>query len=428
MASTRSQLVFSLADHRLDDDECAGLITALNAAVACKEHLRSSQPSEALVCFTKALAHSVHCVECLQEVVPALVEAAELIELDKSWIFAQLGKPLVLHASTLLLIGQNLQDLPSPQEAMKILQPKTGFDPAWHMLAEQLDLKTTDICWVINLGGFKTALRMVSQKGYLQNSVDKRDCQSHLQDAVHQLYHSRPSHPATQEAISLFYQHRNEDPIPIDDVMQNLNHTMCAALSIYHDPAAAMHHLLHTMYIILMDCFGKPNSKTKSSLWLMATHWHAFSSVLRSRNVHPHGNLWKQIDDKMACALLLLGRAFPLNDCLNGHPFSHFVQRVHHIVHNRSESLSQQETSGSEEDEDPLQESKEEVVRSYRNSPALCSRCKKGFNKSTASSTCPSCNSVYCSLYCQEKDYVCHRAACKRRQLRDKLQKRHRCI
>lgn len=35
------------------------------------------------------------------------------------------------------------------------------FDPAWHMLAEQLDLKTTDICWVINLGGFKTALRMV---------------------------------------------------------------------------------------------------------------------------------------------------------------------------------------------------------------------------------------------------------------------------
>lgn len=68
----------------------------LEVPTVLQEHLRSSQPSEALVCFTKALAHSVHCVECLQEVVPALVEAAELIELDKSWIFAQLGKPLVL--------------------------------------------------------------------------------------------------------------------------------------------------------------------------------------------------------------------------------------------------------------------------------------------------------------------------------------------
>lgn len=36
MALTRSQLIFSSADHRQDDDDCAGFITALDAAEACK--------------------------------------------------------------------------------------------------------------------------------------------------------------------------------------------------------------------------------------------------------------------------------------------------------------------------------------------------------------------------------------------------------
>ncbi|KAL3135333.1 hypothetical protein ABBQ32_007525 [Trebouxia sp. C0010 RCD-2024] len=67
----------------------------------------------------------------------------------------------------------------------------------------------------------------------------------------------------------------------------------------------------------------------------MATYWLEFVSVLRLKTVHPHGVLWEQVEGKMTCALLLLRRAFPLNECLNGHPFSQFVQRLHYSVHNR---------------------------------------------------------------------------------------------
>ena len=61
-----------------------------------QEYLRNRQLNEALVCFAKALAHSVHCIGYLQECTLALVEAAEFLEQDNEQIFALLGKPLVL--------------------------------------------------------------------------------------------------------------------------------------------------------------------------------------------------------------------------------------------------------------------------------------------------------------------------------------------
>ena len=62
-----------------------------------QEYLQKSQPNEALVCYIKAFAHSVHCVVSLQEgAVPALVGAIEFLENDHKGIFARLGKPLVL--------------------------------------------------------------------------------------------------------------------------------------------------------------------------------------------------------------------------------------------------------------------------------------------------------------------------------------------
>ena len=84
----------------------------------------------------------------------------------------------------------------------------------------------------------------------------------------------------------------------------------------------------------------------------------------------------------MSGALLLLGHAFPLDACLNGHPLAHYVCCLHLSVRERSESATQQQTSGSDEEEaHKSQENTEEVVQSHSNSPGSCARCKEVMGK-----------------------------------------------
>lgn len=65
--------------------------------VCCLQvHLRKKQRNQAFVCFTKAFACSVHCVHVVQEGIPALVDAIELVENSHKDLFAHLGKPPVL--------------------------------------------------------------------------------------------------------------------------------------------------------------------------------------------------------------------------------------------------------------------------------------------------------------------------------------------
>lgn len=433
MAFGRSQLNRSSFDVQQDDDACADLITALTAAEACKEFLRCRQHTEALVCFIKALAHSVHCVGCLQEGVSALVEAIDFLEQDHKNIFARLGKPLVLQASTLLLIGQHLQSLPSPGRAMEVFEQDTWSDPTYEMLAVGFHLEIQDIHWAIYLGRFKTAFRMVTQNGYLQNSNDKHSCQDHLETSVQQLYNLRPDHPATYEAISLLVQYHSTKPCPLDDAMLTLDRTLSGAFLIHHDPAAAMHYLLHAMYTTLLACYGQPSSNIKCALQTIANHWIELLNMLRSRNVEPHGNLWLQVADRMQAALLLLGRAFPLDQCLDGHIFAQFVQDLHRTLQHERELLNSHEKSASDEQaEGQPEESKKEVVQPYSNRTACCSRCEKKMGKAYTESnrlfTCTSCNSDYCRQYCQDKDHACNRPTCKPHHLRNKLKKRRRLI
>ena len=54
------------------------------------------QRNMAFICFTKAFAHSVHCVHAVQEDIPALVDAIDSVESSHKDMFACLGKPPVL--------------------------------------------------------------------------------------------------------------------------------------------------------------------------------------------------------------------------------------------------------------------------------------------------------------------------------------------
>lgn len=84
----------------------------------------------------------------------------------------------------------------------------------------------------------------------------------------------------------------------------------------------------------------------------------------------------------MQAALLLLGRAFPLDQCLDGHIFAQFVQDLHRTLQHERELLNSHEKSASDEQaEGQPEESKKEVVQPYSNRTACCSRCEKKMGK-----------------------------------------------
>ena len=75
-----------------------------------------------------------------------------------------MSKLVFRQACTLLLLGERLQDLPCPERALEALNHDICYNNSYNKWTMQLQLKPEDLDWAINLGRFKTALRMVLQQ------------------------------------------------------------------------------------------------------------------------------------------------------------------------------------------------------------------------------------------------------------------------
>lgn len=135
----------------------------------------------------------------------------------------------------------------------------------------------------------------------------------------------------------------------------------------------------------------------------------------RSRNVDPHGNLWECVSDRMQAAVLLLGHTFPLEECLNGHPFVQFVQCSHTNLSAHLETSSDEEEAEScpeEKEEGKLQEFEHVVVT--LDDPPLCSRCNKHLGQVGSALTCTGCTSMIVLHVCMHMYASCRVTMCLR--------------
>ena len=84
--------------------------------------------------------------------------------------------------------------------------------------------------------------------------------------------------------------------------------------------------------------------------------------------------------DRMHAAMMMLGRTFPLRQCLNGHIFALIVENAHRSWRAALESSSEEEEE-SDEEADPekcKQKEREETVLQFdTDDPPRCSRCNK---------------------------------------------------
>ena len=82
----------------------------------------------------------------------------------------------------------------------------------------------------------------------------------------------------------------------------------------------------------------------------------------------PFGDLWYNIKDRMQAAMLLLGRIFPLQSCLEGHILVDIIEDTFQVC------SAEFETQRAQEQADLQTTNTEADVRDGR---AHCAKCKK---------------------------------------------------
>ena len=107
--------------------------------------------------------------------------------------------------------------------------------------------------------------------------------------------------------------------------------------------------------------------------------WSANAVNCRSTSVERHGNLLACISDRMYAAMMLLGRTFPLRQCLNGHVFAFIVEDFYKSWRAGLEAPSEEEESDEEADpaEGKQQEQAQTVLQINHDDPPRCSQCNK---------------------------------------------------
>ncbi|DBB02180.1 TPA: hypothetical protein ACH3X3_011213 [Trebouxia sp. C0006] len=400
------------------EEPALSLTKAFHHAVQARGYLSQQSAELAAASLVKACSLSTFTLGTFGE---QRDEWAKVVQ-DLESLFSVGTKPLLGWAVKSILMGYGF--LPTPSNKYELFNNPTVS--TW--LTWPGEISHSDVTWVGYVGKFKSHWALLKPSEPPPKSSEDGGGPSLLRDPavvkalkydIDQMRTCRPKHPITLQSYSMLQQHLWKDA----DTQLVEGYTN--ALWLYTDPAIAMQHVLHCMYIELMDCHGVPDNETKMDLKDAADKVMEMYEKMRNVPFRDEVCLWDVVSDKLIAAMLMLGHSFPLHKVLEGHRMAQFVVEKHTEVREQivsgkgtgmvvfsvnnpvsAESSFSADAKLTDDDEAPTHR---------------CQRCNRP-KKESEMFVCEKCHETWwCSQACQSRDVTMHRNSCKAIKLKKKL-------
>ncbi|KAL0047715.1 hypothetical protein WJX82_010235 [Trebouxia sp. C0006] len=304
------------------EEPALSLTKAFHHAVQARGYLSQQSAELAAASLVKACSLSTFTLGTFGE---QRDEWAKVVQ-DLESLFSVGTKPLLGWAVKSILMGYGF--LPTPSNKYELFNNPTVS--TW--LTWPGEISHSDVTWVGYVGKFKSHWALLKPSEPPPKSSEDGGGPSLLRDPavvkalkydIDQMRTCRPKHPITLQSYSMLQQHLWKDA----DTQLVEGYTN--ALWLYTDPAIAMQHVLHCMYIELMDCHGVPDNETKMDLKDAADKVMEMYEKMRNVPFRDEVCLWDVVSDKLIAAMLMLGHSFPLHKVLEGHRMAQFVVEKH---------------------------------------------------------------------------------------------------